>query len=75
MVPYIARFILFDDKFINKPTGLCVAISSAYRGIGLNRLHKVSKAHISFVRNFSKGVRICIPRKLRFVSGPMRRRR
>ena len=63
---------------MNELTNFCIAISRAYRGIGLNRLDKVSKAHVSLIRNFSKGVRIlCIPRlrNLGFVQGPMRRRR
>jgi hypothetical protein len=62
-----------DEKIINKGTEFCIIISRAYRGIGLNRLNKVSEVHISLVRNFSKGIRICIPRNLRFIRGPMRR--
>jgi hypothetical protein len=76
MVPYIARSILFvDEKFINKRAEFCTVISRAYRGIRLNRLHKVSKVNVSLVRNFSKGGSISIPRNLRFVRGPMGRRR
>jgi hypothetical protein len=63
------------EKFMNKPTEICIVISRAYYGIRLNRLHKVSKTHVSLIRDFSKGVGECIPRKLGFVRVPMRRRR
>jgi len=76
MVPYITRSILFmGENIINKRTEFCIVISRAYRGIGLSRFDKVSKVHVSLIRNFSKGGSTCIPRNLGFVRGPMRRRR
>src|SRR6267154_1832068 len=75
-IPYIARSILFTgEKFINNRTEFYIVISRAYRRVRLNRLHKVTKVHVSLIRNFSKGGITCIPRNLRFVRGPMRRRR
>ena len=60
---------------MNNQTEFCIVTLRAYRGIGLNRLNKVSKVHVSLIRNLSEGGSTCIPRNLRFVRGPMRRRR
>lgn len=50
--------------------------TSAYRGIGLNRLDKVFPVHVSIVRNFSKGGGSTgIARNLGLVRWPMRGRR
>jgi hypothetical protein len=75
-VQYIAWSILFmGENLINNRTEFCIVILRAYRGIGLNRLNKVSKIYVSLIRNFSKGGSTCTPRNLRFVRGPIRRRR
>src|SRR5260370_35849044 len=63
-----------EEIFINKQTEFCIVVPRAYRRIGSNRLDKVTKAHISLVRNFSKGGNTCIPRNLRLIRGPIGRR-
>jgi hypothetical protein len=71
-IDYTARPVYGGEIY---KINLASSISRAYRGIGLNRLDKVSKVHLSFIPNFGKGGSPYFPRNLGLVWGPMRRRR